>query len=118
MEPTNIDPTLIEAIKSAAGRWSNVIVGAVTPDFQVGSMEHALLPLDGAVDDLVIGFGIANTDGIDGTSFGLCSRLLIRCLRARGGIYPFGSTTGKNTKNESMNLNVTFTACHDATMCD
>ena len=34
-------------------------------------MEHSILPLDGAVDDLVIGFGIANTDGIDGTSFGL-----------------------------------------------
>ena len=71
METANMNPTLIEAIKSAAEHWSNVIVRDVTPDFMVGSMEHSLFPLDGAVDDLVIGFGIANTDGIDGTSFGL-----------------------------------------------
>ena len=69
MGSTDIDPSLAEAFELAAQRWSKVIVGDVTPDFPEGTVSDWFsgqfsTPFAGAVDDLVIGFEIAEIDGL------------------------------------------------------
>ena len=69
MGSTDIDPSFTEAFELAAQRWSKVIVGDVTPDFPEGTVSDWFsgqfsTPFAGAVDDLVIGFEIAEIDGL------------------------------------------------------
>jgi hypothetical protein len=66
------DPRYVEAFQDAATRWSKVVVGDV-PDVAAGITSDLFSgqfsqPYNGAVDDLVIGYEIANTiDGPGGT---------------------------------------------------
>ena len=72
MGKSDIDESLTGAFELAAKRWEKVIVGDVTPSFAAGSTDdwfngQFAAPYNGAVDDVVIGFEIADIDGPGGT---------------------------------------------------